>query len=386
MVHRSFRLAPTVYFGPGVVQQLPAHVEALGGKQLFVVTDPGVRGAGIVDNVIAPLQQSGLHVTIWHQVSPNPRDTECVAAAEAARNCGADLIIAVGGGSPIDLAKAVAGLATNEGAPADWLPPRTFTAPPLPLIAIPTTAGTGSEVTRSVVINDTARQIKISLRDFQVAPRIALIDPDLTLTLPPGTTAATGMDALTHAIEAYTCRLATPVSDAVALHAIRIINRWLPIAVADGSNREAREQMLMGSLLGGMAIANADVAAVHCIAESIGGRYDTPHGVANSIFLPFAFAYNAEVAPERHAEVADAMGIDTSNLTPLAAAGAASDVLFAMANQIGIPRFSQLPGIETDDFPWIAVASTANLSNSSNIREMDENDYLLLLEQAWGTK
>jgi alcohol dehydrogenase len=306
-----------------------------------------------------------------------------VRAAEAIAAHGAETIVAVGGGSPLDVAKAAAGIATNGGRPQDWLPPRTFSVPPLPLIAVPTTAGTASEVTRSSVINDTERGIKISLRDIRIAPRFAVVDPDLTLGLPPALTASTGMDALTHAVEAYTCRRATPITDALALHAMRMIAAHLPVAVADGSNRAAREGMMMASVIAGMAFSNADVAAVHCIAEAIGGRYDTPHGVANSLFLPFLFAYNAETDPARHADVAVAMGAAEPGDDPARAAAAGAEALRRLGEQIGIPPFRAIPGIRPDDFPWIAAASTANLSNASNAREMSEADYLLILDQAW---
>jgi alcohol dehydrogenase len=238
-------------------------------------------------------------------------------------------------------------------------------------------------VTRSSVINDTARQIKVSLRDWAIAPKIAIVDPGLTLGLPPLLTAATGMDALTHAIEAYTCNRATPMSDALALHAIRLIGPNLPVAVADGSNTAAREQMMLSSTIAGMAFSNADVAAVHCIAEALGGRYDTPHGVANSTFLPWIFAFDAPADPKRHADVAVALGIATEDDEPGYAAEQASRYLVDLARTIGIPRFRELPGILEDDFPWIASASVANLSNASNARVMDEADYLGVLESAW---
>jgi len=254
---------------------------------------------------------------------------------------------------------------------------------PLPLIAVPTTAGTGSEVTRSSVINDSDRQIKISLRDWNIAPKIAIVDPGLTLGLPPLLTASTGMDALTHAIEGYTCNRHNPISDGLALHAMRLIGPSLPVAVANGSDRAAREQMMMGSTIAGMAFSNTDVAAVHCIAESLGGRYDTPHGIANSTFLPWIFAHNAPADPRRHADVAIALGVATEDDEPAAAAEQASRFLVELGQTIGIPKFRELPGIEEDDFPWIASASVANLSNISNAREMGEADYLGILETAW---
>ena len=285
MTTRTFRLPGEIQFGKGVSHRVADEVIRLGGKRVLLVTDPGVIAAGIAGPVEIALLTAGVPVVVYSDVSPNPRDTEVQAAADLALLSNADIIVVVGGGSPIDLAKAVAGIATNGGKPQDWIAPRPFTKTPLPIIAIPTTAGTGSEVTRSSVINDTERQIKISLRDSQIAPKVALVDPELTYSLPSALTASTGMDALTHAIEAYTGRLATPITDALALQAMKMIAASLPKAVADGSNHDARETMMMASVIAGMAFSNSDVASVHCIAEAIGGRYDTPHGVANSLFL-----------------------------------------------------------------------------------------------------
>jgi alcohol dehydrogenase len=379
----TFRVAPAIHFGFGVSERTGELVRSLGVSRVLLVTDEGVRAAGISQRIEAALTTSAVAFAMYDRVSPNPRDYECLAAAELARKSGAEAIVAVGGGSPIDLAKAAAGLATNNGTVLDWVAPRAFTEPPLPLVAVPTTAGTGSEVTRSSVVNDTNRQIKVSLRDWAIAPKIAIVDPELTLELPPLLTASTGMDALTHAIEAYTCNRATPFSDGLALHAMRLIGPNLPVAVADGSNRAAREQMMLASTIAGMAFSNADVAAVHCIAEALGGRYDTPHGVANSTFLPWIFVHDAPADPQRHANVAVALGVATEDDEPTYAAEQAARYLVDLARTIGIPRFRELPGVREDDFPWIASASVANLSNASNARVMEENDYLAILEHAW---
>lgn len=379
----TYRVAPAIHFGYGVAERTGELARSLGVSRVLLVTDPGIRAVGICGQIEAALTSNGIAWEIYDQVSPNPRDFECVAAADRARESGAGAIIAVGGGSPIDVAKAAVGLATNSGTVVDWLPPRVFENPPLPLIAVPTTAGTGSEVTRSSVVNDTRRQIKISLRDWNIAPRIAVVDPGLTLGLPPILTASTGMDALTHAIEGYTCNRNNPISDGLALHAMRLIGPNLPIAVADGANRAAREHMMLGSTIAGMAFSNTDVAAVHCIAEALGGRYDTPHGIANSTFLPWIFAHNAPADPKRHADVAVALGIATEDDEPSWAAEQAAHYLVDLGHTIGIPKFRDLPGIQEDDFPWIASASVANLSNASNAREMNEADYLRILETAW---
>lgn len=378
-----FQLPTRIEMGSGVAARLIDRVQELGGGKVFVVTDPGVRATGLVDRLLAPLAEAGLAIDVWEAISANPRDYECNNAAEQAIAFETDVIVAIGGGSPMDAAKAVAALITNGGRVQEWEAPRELVEAPVPLIAIPTTAGTGSEVTFYAVITDTERKFKMSLLDTRLAPRVALVDPELTRSLPPAVTAATGMDALTHAIEAYTCNLANPISDALALRAVALVARHLAAAVRDGENGEARDGMMTASLIAGMAFGNADVAAVHCLAEAIGGLYDTPHGVANSVFLPFVFAHNAEAFPERHADVAEALGVSRDGRSAVEVARDGVAVLTALAREIGIPRVSELPGIDPEDFPRLAAAAAVNVSNPSNCREMDEAQYLSLLESAW---
>ncbi len=378
-----FRIPTEVLFGNGVAQSLGEHVVAMGSKSPFIVTDPGVREAGIVDHVIQSIIDRGIAPDVFDNISANPRDHECVLGAEAAREYGADLIVAIGGGSPIDAAKAIAGLVPNGGAVQDWLPPKTFDRAPLPIIAVPTTAGTGSEVTRSSVITDSQRHTKLSLRDYQIAPKLALVDPELTLSLPRSVTAATGMDVLTHAVEAYTCNKATPLSDMCALTAIELVQRHLVDAVRDGNNQEARQGMMLASLIAGMAFSNADVGAVHCLAEAIGGLYDTPHGVANAVFLPFVFAYNADTNRRRHVEVGEALGVDVDDLTEFEGSLETGSAIKALATGIGIPPFKNLPGVTEDSFETIALSAVQNGSNGSNARPMSKEGYIEILKQAW---
>ena len=378
-----FRIPTEIFFGNGVSSSLGEQVVQLGKHAPFVVTDPGVRQAGIVDPLIQSMIERSVVPEIFDRISANPRDHECVAGAEAARAFGADLIVAIGGGSPIDAAKAIAGLLPNGGAVQDWLPPRTFERSPVPIIAIPTTAGTGSEVTRSSVITDGDQHIKLSLRDYQIAPRIALVDPELTLSLPRSVTAATGMDVLTHAVEAYTCTKATPLSDMCAVTAIELVQRHLIDAVRDGNRLEAREGMMLASLIAGMAFSNADVGAVHCLAEALGGLYDTPHGVANAVFLPFVFAFNADVAPKRHVAVGKALAVDVEGLSEFEATRESGSAIKALTAAVGIPAFRDLPGVREDDFQAIATSAVRNGSNASNPRPMGVDQYLEILRQAW---
>ena len=380
---RRFRVATSVQMGNGSSANLLAPVRAMGAHRVTAVTDPGVRATGMIDQIIEPLIAAGIAVDIDDCVKPNPRDTDCDASADRAKAHGAEVVIAVGGGSPIDQAKAVAMLITNGGVALDWQMKRPFEVDPLPLIAIPTTAGTGSEVTDVSVITDTQRMFKMTMGDPRMAPTVAFIDPALTRSVPKGTTAATGMDALTHAIEAYTCTVHNPVSDGLALRAMRMIAEHLIPAVDDGSNLAAREGMMYASTIAGMAFGNADVAAVHCISEAIGGLYDTPHGVSNSVFLPWVFNFNKDADVARHADVAECLGVERAGRSDAAVAAEGARRLEDMSERVGIPRFAELPGVNPADFDRLAEASEANGSTPSNARPITRADYRHILETAY---
>jgi alcohol dehydrogenase class IV len=380
---RQFRVATSVQMGNGCSANLLATVRAAGGRRVTVVTDPGVRATGMVERIIEPIKAAGIAVDIDDNVKPNPRDVDCDTGATRAKEHGSNLVVAIGGGSPIDQAKAIAMLVTNGGVALDWQMKRPFEVDPLPLIAIPTTAGTGSEVTRVSVVTDTGRMFKMTMGDPRMAPIVAYVDPALTVSVPKGTTAATGMDALTHAIEAYTCTVHNPVSDGLALRAIRMIAKHLVPVVDDGGNLAAREGMMYASTIAGMAFGNADVAAVHCISEAIGGLYDTPHGVANSVFLPWVFDFNKGADPRRHADVAEALGIARDGRTDDAVAAEGARLLEDLAERIGIPRFADLPGVDPADFDRLAEASEANGSTPSNARPITRADYRHILYRAY---
>jgi alcohol dehydrogenase len=378
----TFLIQTEVRFGAGVASELVAALAPYGNRVL-VVTDPGVRRTGLVDRILDPVIDAGSVVKVYDAVSPNPRDHECRAAADFALASGATVIVAIGGGSAIDAAKCAAALATNGGTARDWAVPNRLARDPLPLIAIPTTAGTGSEVTRGAVITDTEHRTKLTVKDPRLAPRLALVDPSLTVSVPTAITAATGMDVLTHAIEAYTGRRANAITDALALHAIRLTAVHLANAYDHGDDTGAREGMMMASLIAGMAFGNADVAAVHCLAEALGGRYDTPHGVANAVMLPPVMRYNIVTAPRRHAQVAAALGIDTAGLTDEVAADRAVDAVAALARRLSVPLLRDLPGVTAADFPALAVTAAANSSTPSNARPIDAADYEMILRETW---
>jgi alcohol dehydrogenase len=349
---------------------------------VLVVTDRGVQAAGLLEPVRASLRRAGFGVEEYADLRPNPRTSECDALARSLRGRGIGAVLAVGGGSAIDVAKAAALLLTHDGAIDDYVNGRRIDAPLLPIACIPTTAGTGSEVTQYAVLTEPQRRQKVCLAAPALLPVLAVLDGDMLASLPAPIIASTGMDALTHAIEAYTGRRANPISDALALHAIGMIGTHLELAVA-GTQGGHRRQMLIASTLAGLAFGNADVAAVHCLSEALGGRYDWPHGVCNAMLLPLVFRHNAEVDPLRHATVGHALGINRSLAAP-AAAEAAAQALAALMARLRIPRLSTLPGADERDIPALAAAAKANISDASNSRTMSVASYTELLTAAFG--
>jgi alcohol dehydrogenase len=374
----SFVLPTRIEYGPGCIAKLPGELSALGAKKPLLLTDKGIAGSGLLATITKALDGAGRKYDVYDDVAPNPRDKNALDGAKFAREKGSDCIVAIGGGSPIDCAKAIAVLAKNDGVIQDYRGVENIPGDALPLIAVPTTAGTGSEVTFSSVITDTEKKIKFSLRSVKIAAKVALCDPQLTASMPKSLTAATGMDALTHAIEGFTATCAEPIGNATALHAIELISKYLRRAVSDGTDIEARSGMLMGSLLAAISFSHSDVAAVHCIAETLGGIYDKPHGVCNAVCLPEVMDYSKESCVGKYARVASAMGLKFSSEAE--GADAAVAAVKKLAEDVGIPPFSSF-GIDKSQFHEIAVKSFENLSNNSNPKYLEVEDYMKILER-----
>jgi alcohol dehydrogenase len=369
----SFELPTKIEYGVGVTRSLPDIIVNENFSNLLVITDEGVAGSGLLKRVTETLDGHQLKWEVFDRVEPNPKDYNVQEGTEIARRLGADCLLAIGGGSPIDCAKAMAVVARQGGAVRDYEGPNNMGPDVLPLIAIPTTAGTGSEVTFSSVITDSDEKFKFSIRDTKIAPRVALIDPEMTLTMPPGLTASTGMDALTHAIEAFTAMAAEPLADAAALYAIELIAAHLTSAVSDGHDLEARAGMLLGSVLAGIAFSHSDVAAVHCVAEALGGKYDAPHGVCNAVVLPAVMEYNMQHCKERYARIAMTMGLTFENVDD--GARQAVSAVQQLASDVRLPEFSSL-GVQAEDLEELATNSFKNGSNIDNPRPMEKMDYL----------
>lgn len=353
------------------------------GQRLLVVTDPGVLQAGLIEPIVETLRRANYEIRIFSAVAQNPRDTDCLLGAAQYLAHDAKAILAIGGGSAMDTAKTIALLATHGGVPSDYAYGLRPYGPTNPIICVPTTAGTGSEVTRSAVITEAASHRKMTLKHAVLRPYLAVLDPLLTLSVPPSVTAATGVDALVHAIEGATCRKSTPIAQAFGERAMQLIMPHLQRAVSDGRDLEARTAMLEGSLLAGLCFGSTDVAAVHCLAEALGGLYDTPHGVANAVFLPVVMRFNASVNRPLHARLAHLLGFACATQTEDEAISALVDGIARWTRELGIPTLRELPKVQERDFERLAALAFANTSTDSNIRPITERDYLTLLHEAY---
>jgi alcohol dehydrogenase class IV len=373
----QFTMPTEVVFGRGCSRQVAQHARALGGSRVLVVTDRGVRAAGLVDPVVDALSAGDVEAVVFDNVAPNPRETSVADGAVFAQTHEVDLIVAVGGGSPMDTAKGISVVLTHGADILDYAQPRGVPGPVTPLIVIPTTAGSGSEVTFLADISDPGRARKTAIQSPFIAPRVALVDPMLTDGLPRALTASTGMDALAHAVEAATSSHRGPIGDSLALSAIALIARHLRVAYSNGADQSAREAVMLGSLFAGIAVANSSTGAAHCMAEAAAGLYDIPHGVANAIFLPATMAFNALALPDAFIAIAQALGEDVASLARHEAAEAAVRGAERLAADVRIPTAKEV-GVRPDDLPRLAEMAAANPVSEGNTRPITEADYLEL--------
>jgi choline dehydrogenase len=373
---RAVTVPTRLVHGPGAVASLADECRALGITKPMLVTDPGVAAAGLVDRVLPHLNG----VVVFDEVRPNP-DIELVdRAAGVYRENGCDGLVGLGGGSSLDTAKSIGVVARHGGSIADYewgRDPIEQRIPPL--VAIPTTAGTGSEVTLWAVITDHARQLKFNVGGTPlIGAHVALIDPELMLGLPSAVTAATGMDALSHAIECFTCDYHQPFNDAVALHAIELVGRWLRRAVEDGTDLEARTHMAHAATLGGMAYGTESAGAAHAMSQSAGGVHDCPHGALTARVLGPVCAYNVPAAPERYARIAQALGIETSAMDVVEDARAGVEEVYRLTDDVDIPTMEEL-GFSEDEIPLLARIAYEDPQTFGNAREVDVAAY----EEIW---
>ena len=372
-----FRLPTRVHFGRGAITAIAQRVADHGCQRILLITDAGLLQTQWPDAVVAALEASLCEVITNASIEPNPRHTTIDTLAEEARHNGIELVIGLGGGSVIDAGKAIAMLLRNAGSCLDYEGKNAFHNGSAPFIAIPTTCGTGSEVTWVSVISNLEAQRKVSVKGDAMFPADAIVDPDLILTLPLSLVATTGMDALTHALEAYTGTCSNPFSDALAEKAIVLLDTYLPIACTNIENTRARTEVMRASTLAGMAFGNADVAGVHCLSESLGGLYDLAHGLANAVLLAPVMAYHRPVIKGRLAALYSLL-VDEP-LPQEEASHAMIDRLADVASKLDIPSFSSF-NIPVDDYPRIAEMAAMNGSNGSNPQPMAQADYMAILD------
>lgn len=373
-----------IEMGMGKSEQLPELLKSLQiGSSLLFVSDPGVVKAGLVAPIQAALEKAGYRVVLFDALSQNPRDTECLAGSKLFQMEGMEAVVAIGGGSAMDTAKAIALLGRNGGAPIDYVEGKRNYTGIAPIICVPTTAGTGSEVTRSAVITESTTHRKLTLKHASLRPLLAVLDPKLTLTVPRSVTAATGVDALVHAIEGYTCKATNPISQALGARAMQKIVAALPVVFKEPEHERARFDMLEGSLLAGLCFGSSDVAAVHCLAEAIGGLYDTPHGVANAVFLPYVLKFNAQEEKQLHADLARIMNFAVESEPNEIAIQKMILGIRELTIKLEIPKLKDLPGVRKEDFPRIVELASHNNSTPSNIRPVSAEDYSRILQEAF---
>jgi alcohol dehydrogenase len=336
-------LVPDIIFGVGVLAQVGEVVQRHGGVRVFVVSDQGVADAGWTAAALGHLARAGVSAELWLGVTPNPKDTEVEAGCEAYLASGCDVLVAVGGGSCIDAAKAIAALAAGGGRIADYAGVGTVTGPLPPTVMVPTTGGSGSDVSQFCVVTDTRRQIKVTIGARALVPDISVTDPQVLTTVPPDITAYTALDVLSHGVESYVSKAANFLTDVQALAAIRGVTEHLFPALDHPGDLRAREGLARASLQAGLAFTNALLGATHAISHQIGGLTDLPHGLLNAIMLPHVMEFNAPVATDRLADVAVAMGVDTGLMSPASLPGSLREI------GVRMPQLDQIARNALDD-------------------------------------
>jgi alcohol dehydrogenase class IV len=352
-----FRTTKRILFGSGAVEKIGQEAQILKAKKALIITDPGIIKSGLLQTVEKPLQSVGISFAVFDGVEPDPKIEVAEKGRELAKQEGIDLIIGLGGGSSLDIAKVTSILVTNPGKIDAFLGIDLIPNPGVPLILVPTTAGTGSEVTPIAILSDTREKLKKGVVSAYLFPEVAILDPKLTVGLPPSVTAFTGMDALTHAIESYTSLNATDVTDLLAFRAMELIAKNLRMAYAHGENLLVRSNMMEGSLLAGMSFANAGVAAVHAFAYPLGGEFHIAHGLSNTLMLPYVMRYNIIGCPDKFAQMARAFGEPMEGRSELDAAEAAVKFVERLSDDLRVPRRLRAVGIPESAIPQMAESA-----------------------------
>ncbi|MBY8862398.1 iron-containing alcohol dehydrogenase [Nocardia sp. CA2R105] len=374
--------APEVVFGPGALAEFGHCARRVGARRPFLVTDPGITEAGWAAEAVAHLQHVGLQPVVWSRITPNPKDHEVTAAYEHYVETGCDVIMAVGGGSCIDAAKAVAILSGNGGSILDYAGVDRVVQPIPPMVMAPSTSGTGADVSQFAIITDTVERTKITILSRTLVPDISIVDPRLLTTMPDDLNAATGLDALTHAVESFVSRAHNRLTDHHALHAVHLITSNLRHAITHPRRSEPRIAMAQGALEAGMAFTNAILGITHAMSHQVGGLLDAPHGVVNGVLLPHCIRFNAETDPTRYVPLAAAVGIDVTRLPAAEAADVLAQRIRELADELGIPRGLGELGVTTADLPTLARTTLGDACLTTNPRSVAAEDIEALFRRA----
>ncbi|QIG06698.1 L-threonine dehydrogenase [Proteus sp. ZN5] len=382
MAVSTFYIPSVNKIGAGCLADAVSSMKDFGFHKALIVTDSILNQLGVVDKVSKLLTEAGISSVTYDGTAPNPTVENVEAGLALLKENQCDCVISLGGGSPHDCAKGIALVASNGGKIADYEGVDRSEKPQLPLISINTTAGTASEMTRFCIITDTARHIKMAIVDKNVTPLLSVNDSELMIGMPKGLTAATGMDALTHAVEAYVSIAANPITDACALKAVTMISESLRKVVDNGGDAQARENMAYAQFLAGMAFNNASLGYVHAMAHQLGGFYNLPHGVCNAVLLPHVQAYNIQAAAGRLKDIAQAMGVDVSAMSDEQGAKACIEEIRKMAKDVGIPAGLKELGVKEEDFKTLAENALKDACAITNPVQGSESDVIELFRQA----
>ena len=381
----QFNLPTKIIFGQGAAEEAAVEAKKF-GKKVFMVVDEIIRKVGLLEKVEKPLRDNGFEIK-YFTPEPEPRIETAKLVAEAVREQKYDLVMGIGGGSSMDLAKVASIMATNPGAVTDYIGINLVQKPGIPKILIPTTAGTGAEVTPNAILASSVEENKTAIVSPYNFADVAIVDPLMTLTMPPKVTAVTGLDALTHAVEAYMSIRSNPLTDAIAYKAIQLISTYLPVAYADGENIEARSYMSLAALMAGIAICHAGTCAGHAAAYAFAVKYKIPHGLSCAIALPYIMEYNAPVQLSKHVSIAEAMNERVSNLNAREAASKAVRSIVKLMNELDIPYRLKDIGVSKEDLPKLVegmLKNTRLLKN--NPRKVSKEDAVKIFERMWEGK
>lgn len=384
---QRFDSPSTIIHGGGCRHQLPALIHELGGKRILLVTDAGMVALGVVGEMTALLQASGLEVAVFDDVQPDPTDLNVDSGVELLHQHQANLVLAVGGGSPIDAAKVIAIRSNNPGPLEAYKGLHKIKQAGLPLIAVPTTAGTGSEATKVAVITHSGKQEKMMMLSVPLMPVAAVVDYELTLSMPKSLTAAVGVDTLTHGIEAFVSRKANHLTDPLALQCISLCANHLKAAWTNPGDREAREGMMLAATLGGMAFSNSSVALVHGMSRPLGAVFHIPHGLSNAVLLPTVTAFSVNAATDRYAVIAKTIGCASTDASPAEACDALIQWLRELNRELALPTLSGCQHVNPADFDRhlskMAADALSSGSPANNPRIPDQAEIEALYRLAW---